>query len=137
MYMEYASSDTANLLTAPKLTRFSANHPCVHFAGIINKEDVVFTHVAAGSELALKPGLNIIGGVQPRALSEPIPCVLEIDAMLDIGAIHEVGEFEVILIEPSVIDVPSIVISADVLDPLMSILLFIPVMLIGEVSVDI
>lgn len=141
--MECASSDTANLLTAPELTRLTASHPCVQFAGIVNKEDVVFAHVAGGSELTLKPGLNIIGGVQPRAFSEPIPCapdiepMLEIDAILDSGAILDMGEVEVICIELSVVDISITVISVDMPGPPISILLFIPVMLFEEVSVEI
>lgn len=32
--------------------------------------DVVFVHVSGGKRLSLKPGLNIIGGVQPRGVRE-------------------------------------------------------------------
>lgn len=32
----------------------------------VKKSDVVFVQVSSGSELALKPGLNIMGGLQPR-----------------------------------------------------------------------
>lgn len=155
MYMECASSDTASLLTAPELTRLSASHPWVLFAGIVKREDVVFAHVAGEGGLILKPGLDIIGGVQPRAFREPIPCVLDIDsmfdidamldigvmldigAMLDIGVMLDIGEVEVICIESSVIDVSFVVISATMLDPPISILFFIPVILIGEVSLGI
>lgn len=98
----------------------------------------MFAHVSGGSELTLKPALNIIGGMQPRGVSEPIPCVLDIDAMLDIGAILDImGEVEVICIGATVVDIPFIFISADMLDPPISILLFIPVMLIESVSGDI
>ena len=98
----------------------------------------MFIHVSGGSELTLKPALNIIGGMQPRAFSEPIPCMLHIDVMLGIGAILDMmGELEVICIGASVVDIAFIVASPDMLDPPMSILLFIPVMLIEGVSREI
>ena len=134
--MECASSDTANLLTAPELTRLTASHPCVQFAGIVNREDVVFVHVAGGSELTLKPGLNIFGGVHPRAFSGPVPCAPDIEPILHSGAILDVGELEVICIELLAVDISFVVISVDMLDPPISILLFISVMLIGEIPVE-
>ena len=100
----------------------------------------MFAHVSGGSELTLKPALNIIGGMHPRAFSELIPCVLDIDAMLDIRAILDVmgvGEVAIIFIGASAVDIPFIVVSADILDPPISRLLFIPVMLIDGVSEDI
>lgn len=94
--MVCASSDTANLLTAPELTRLRASHPWVEFAGIVSWEDVVLAHITGGSELTLYPGLNIIGGVQPFAFSELMSGVFDIDPVLgidpmpeDIGAILE------------------------------------------------
>ena len=76
--------------------------------------------------------------MQPRAFSDPIPCVLGIDAMLDIGAILDImGEVEAICIGASVVDIPFVVVSADMLDMPMSILLFIPVMVIEKLSEDI
>ena len=83
MYMECASSDTPSLLTAPELTRLRANHPCVVFAGIIRSGDVVLAQVSCGRELTLKPGLNIIGGVQPCGLGVLIAPITDIEAMLD------------------------------------------------------
>lgn len=64
--------------------------------------------------------------------------MLGIDAILDIAAILDImGELEVICIGASVVDISFIVVSADMLDPPMSILLCIPVMLIEGVSEDI
>lgn len=55
---------------------------------------------------------------------------------VDIGAIFDVmGVVEVICIGASVVDIPFIVVSADMLDT--SILLFTPVMLLEKVSLDI
>ena len=89
--------------------------------------------------------------MQPRALSELIPGILEIDPILgidaifddigaildDIGAILDMGEIEIICVELSISDISVFVMSAGMPDPLMSILFFIPVMLIEEVSDDI
>jgi hypothetical protein len=38
-----------------------------------NRSEVVSVHVSGGSEDESNPGLNIIGGVQPRGLRESIP----------------------------------------------------------------
>jgi hypothetical protein len=38
-----------------------------------SKGEVVFVQVSGGSDDTLNPGLNIMGGVQPRGLSEFIP----------------------------------------------------------------
>lgn len=42
------------------------------FAGIVKSSEVVLVHDSGGRELMLKPGLNIIGGVQPRGVNEVI-----------------------------------------------------------------
>ena len=38
-----------------------------------NKGEVVLVHFSGGSEDMLKPGLNIMGGMQPRGPRESIP----------------------------------------------------------------
>lgn len=66
-----------------------------------------------------------------------IGTMLGIEVELDIGAMLDIDEVEVVETEPSVVDVCIIAISADVLDSLISILLFIPVILIEEAAMDI
>lgn len=61
--------------------------------------------------------------------------MLGIDAILD--DIGDIPDMEVIRIELSVGDISVILMSADMLDPLMSMLFLIPIMLIEEVSKDI
>jgi hypothetical protein len=39
---------------------------------MVKSSEVVLVHDSGGRELLLKPGLNIIGGVQPRGVSEVI-----------------------------------------------------------------
>jgi hypothetical protein len=161
MYMECPSSDTPNWVTAPELTRLSANHPCVLFAGIVNKEDVVFAHVGGGSELILKPGLNIIGGVQPFGFSGPIPIdpipdiesipdideipdiddipdiesIPDIGAILDIGAMLDIG----VILTMGAVEVICMPGMFDIPSMVMACLLrmLIPIMLMDEASVDI
>lgn len=53
---------------------------------MVNNGEVVFLQVSGGSEDILKPGLNIIGGMQPRGLREFIPGIS--------GISDEVGEVE-------------------------------------------
>jgi len=67
-------------------------------AGIVKSADVVFVQVPRGRELLLKPGLNIIGGVQPRGLSEVIDCdvpdmpnIPDILDMLDMPDMPDMG----------------------------------------------
>ena len=153
--MECASSDTPSLLTAPELTRLRANHPCVVFAGIIKSGDVVLVQDSGGRELALKPGLNIIGGVQPRGLSVPIAPTPDIEAMLDEGIVLDMAIESILLddilainididvdvavpdTEPmldvatilevdAILDISCIATETDVLEALMSILFLIP-----------
>ena len=64
-----------------------------------------------------------------------IDAILDIGAILNMGTILNMGEVEVICVEPSVVDIHFIIMSANVVDPPMSILLSIPVMLVGEASV--
>jgi hypothetical protein len=94
--MECASSETLNLLTEPALTRLRASHPCVVLPQIVNRADVVFVHVSIGRELLLKPGLNIIGGVQPRGVNEVIagdmPDTLAILDVPDIPDMLDMGD---------------------------------------------
>lgn len=60
-------------------------------AGIVSKADVVFVHVSGGRELLLKPGLNIMGGVQPRGDNEVIADdMFDMLDMLDMGIVDEV-----------------------------------------------
>lgn len=56
--------------------------------GIVNKADVVFVHVSGGRELLLKPGLNIMGGVQPRGDNEVIADDM-LDMLLAMGIVDE------------------------------------------------
>lgn len=86
--MECASSDTPSLLTEPALTRLRESHPWVLLPGIFNKADVVFLHVSGGRELLLKPGLNIMGGVQPRGDNDVIADDM-LDMLLSMGIVDE------------------------------------------------
>ncbi len=70
-------------------------------------------------------------------LEPDIEPMLDIDAILDCEAILGMGEVEVICIALSIVDISIIVISVDMLDPPTTILLFIPVMLIEEESVEV
>lgn len=65
--------ENRNALTAPELTRLRASQPWVLLAEIVSRGDVVLVQVSGGRELALKPGLNIMGFEQPRGLREAIP----------------------------------------------------------------
>lgn len=56
--------------------------------GIVSKADVVFVHVSGGRELLLKPGLNIMGGVQPRGDNEVIADDM-LDMLLGMGIVDE------------------------------------------------
>ena len=78
------------MLTEPALTRLRASHPCVLLAGIVNNSDVVFVQNSGGRELILNPGLNIIGGMQPRGVNEFIPGgIPDIVDVLDISIVDE------------------------------------------------
>lgn len=68
--MECASRETPNLLMEPAFTRLRASHPFSGFAGMTSCADVVFIQVSGEREVLSKPGLNIIGGAQPRGPSE-------------------------------------------------------------------
>lgn len=70
-------------------------------------------------------------------LEPDIGPMLEIDAILDCEAMFGMGEVEVICTALSIVDISIIVISVDMLDPPMTILLCIPVMLIEEESVEV
>jgi len=59
-------------------------------AGIVNNSDVVLVHDSGGRELILNPGLNIIGGMQPRGDNESIPG--DIPDIVDILGISIVDE---------------------------------------------
>lgn len=94
--MVCASRDTRNLLTAPELTRFNASQPLVRFAGMLSKGEDVLVQVSGGSELALKPGLNIIGGMQPRGPKDVIDGAMpgiSIDADIGIPLVDGEGVF--------------------------------------------
>ena len=56
--------------TDPAFTRFKANHPSVSFAWMVYSGAVVFEQLSGGSEDILYPGLNIMGGAQPRGLKD-------------------------------------------------------------------
>jgi hypothetical protein len=56
--------------------------------GIFNKADVVFLYVSGGRELLLKPGLNIMGGVQPRGDNDVIANDM-LDMLLSMGIVDE------------------------------------------------
>jgi len=49
----------------------------------------VFEQVSGGSEVILKPGLNIIGGVHPFGLKGPIACMLDVGFADDIDGMPE------------------------------------------------
>lgn len=55
-----------SLVTAPELTKCRAVQPRDASAVKVNSSEEVLVHVSGGIELASKPGLNIIGGLQPR-----------------------------------------------------------------------
>lgn len=114
-------------------------------AGIVSTADVVFVHVSGGRELLLKPGLNIMGGVQPRGDNEVIADdMFDMFGMLDMLDMGIVDEVRVISFDE--VDVGAIVMSGamdivTMLDPSMRDLLAIPDMLIegefvGVLSID-
>lgn len=79
--MECASKDTRSALTAPELTRLSANQPLDRSAETTRSVEFVLVHVSAGKDDWLKPGLNIMGGMQPRG---PRPSISETFAEVDV-----------------------------------------------------
>ena len=121
----------------------------------------MLAHVSGGSEPTLKPGLNIIGGVQPRAFNDPIPCMPPIGAMLAIEDMPDVADIPDIVSIPDIGDIlgiaePSdmdevgvgcedtppigmlfIAASVDMLDAPMSILFFMPDMVIEDAAIDV
>lgn len=55
--------------------------------------DVVFAQVDGGRELRLYPGLNIIGGMQPRGSSALMPPdILDVLDSLDIGGMVDIDD---------------------------------------------
>lgn len=53
-------------MVEPAFTRLRASQPEVEFAGIVSKGAAVSVQVSRGRSLESKPGLNIVGGIQPR-----------------------------------------------------------------------
>lgn len=110
---------------------------------IVNKGDVEFVHVSGGRELLLKPGLNIIGGLQPRGVNEVIAGdMLGIPDMLGMPDMGIVDEVRVISFEGDEVGVGAIIMSSaidivTILDPSMRDLLSIPDMLIEGVFVGV
>lgn len=66
--MECPSKETLKELTAPELTRLRASQPFDWSAGMSNNGELVLVQVSGGNDDMLKPGLNSIGGKQPRGL---------------------------------------------------------------------
>ncbi|KAK5239133.1 hypothetical protein LTR16_012240, partial [Cryomyces antarcticus] len=52
---------------------------------MVNTGEVVFTQSSGAIELALDPGLNIVGGVHPRGLKGAIDDVSDITDMVDMA----------------------------------------------------
>lgn len=76
----------------------------------MNKGDVVFEQVAGGSEVMLKPGLNIIGGVHPFGFKGPIACMLDIGFADDMGGMLDPeGTFDVADDSDAILDIVSTV----------------------------
>lgn len=70
---------------------------------MVSKDDEVLVQVSGGSELALYPCLNIIGGIQPRGLNE----VMDGD-MSDIVIVADIGiaDIEVLdIVIPTVVSI--------------------------------
>jgi hypothetical protein len=70
---------------------------------MVSKEAVVFVQVSGGREPISKPSLNIIGGVQPRGLSEfmapDIPDIDDVDNMSDIPDMPDAGAIVIVGLE--------------------------------------
>lgn len=67
---------------------------------MLSNGDEVLVHVSGGRELALKPGLNIIGGVQPRGLNEvmddDMPDITLISPIPLLDSIADIEDMEVV-----------------------------------------
>lgn len=68
------SNDTVNLVVEPAFTRWRASQPKEELAGILSRGAIVSAQVSGRRSLALYPGLNIVGGIQPRGPRDvPMP----------------------------------------------------------------
>lgn len=98
-------------MVEPAFTRLRASQPEVKFAGIVSKGAMVLVQVSGGRSLALKPGLNIVGGVQPRGprgmsmLDMSITCLL----CCRIGCAVELGSADIIVDILSVVNDSSVI----------------------------
>jgi hypothetical protein len=123
----WESNDTVSLVVEPAFTKLRASQPEVEFAGIESKGAVVSVHVSLARSLESKPGLNIVGGIQPRAprdISMLDVSMLDV-SMLDvsviclfrcrIGCIVETGSADIVIAILSVEDDPSAIPSMEVM----------------------
>jgi len=62
----------------------------------VNNPDVVFEQVGVGSEVMLKPGLNIIGGVHPFGFKGPIACMLDVGFADDMGGMPDIEDIFIV-----------------------------------------
>ena len=92
------------MLVEPALTRFKASHPDDALALIWRSGVAVLVQVSRGRELALKPGLNMDGGMQPRGPRGPF--------MLDMSVLVLMLMFGIVMVDmPILFDVVMLPIS--------------------------
>lgn len=61
-------------MVEPAFTRWRASQPKEELAGILSRGAIVSAQVSGRRSLALYPGLNIVGGIQPRGPRDvPMP----------------------------------------------------------------
>jgi hypothetical protein len=102
----WESNETVNLVVEPALTRLRASQPEEKFAGIVSKGAMVSVQVSGGRSLALKPGLNIVGGVQPRGPRDMFMLDISIICLFccRVGCAVELGAADMVIDITSVVD---------------------------------
>jgi hypothetical protein len=112
IYILWESNDTVSLVVEPAFTKLRASQPEVEFAGIESKGAAVSVHISRARSLESKPGLNIVGGVQPRGPRDT--SVLDM-SMLDVSMLDmpmlDVPMLDVPMLDVSMLDVPMLDVS--------------------------
>lgn len=104
-------------MVEPAFTRLRASQPEEKFAGIVSKGAMVSVQVSGGRSLALKPGLNIVGGIQPRGPRDMSMLDMSIICLFccRIGCAVELGSADIVVDISSVVDDSSAIPSVKVM----------------------